>query len=131
MVVVSTRANRVGTLALRCCCLLAMQVSVVRASPTQSPAVSHAKSAPVDALILPTRLRDRAEIPVSLRRLAATLDALLTDTAQDLGLSVDLTERPTLVQQGHQEHELHKLAEATGKMVVLPELRQVDGEIID
>jgi hypothetical protein len=53
----------------------------------------------------------------------ASLDALLTDTAQDLGLTVDLTERPEEDRPPYGEHDLVALAERSGKLTVLPMLR--------
>ena len=77
-----------------------------------------------EALILPTRISHGRRPPSTrLKRRVASLDALLTDTAQDLGLVVDLTEGPHQADEEHDEHELVALAEQSGKLAVLPVLR--------
>lgn len=65
----------------------------------------------------------RRRTPAHLRRRASTLDALLTDTAQDLGLVIDLTDRSQVAKGRVDEDNLVELARKTRKLTILPVLR--------
>lgn len=78
----------------------------------------------IEALVLPTRLVVAGgRSSPALRRRIATLDALLTDTAQDLGLLVDLIDRSRRAKSRLDEQALVALAKRQGKLAVLPIVR--------
>lgn len=77
-----------------------------------------------EAIILPTRIAVRGRAPTGrLARRVRSLDALLADTAQDLGLLVDLTDRPPVAAEERDEHGLAAFAQRSGKLTILPVLR--------
>ncbi len=95
-------------------------------SDKPKPATSAAEPDGLEVLLLPIRITSADDTllkdSVSLRKHRATLNALLMDTAQDLGLVVDLS-GAELRQRPAKEHVLRDLAEQHGKLVIAPELR--------
>ncbi|MBI4705652.1 MAG: hypothetical protein HY744_31560, partial [Deltaproteobacteria bacterium] len=76
------------------------------------PRAATAERRGIEALLLPAQVRfGRAGSRPGLGRLRARLDALLADTAQDLGLTVDLGEPAVEAGRSLGEHELGPLAE--------------------
>lgn len=82
------------------------------------------------ALILPARVLQGPGVavpPPSLERHRRVLDALLTDTAQDLGLEVDVSEEEVTETEAAERHQLRRLAKRHDKLVIAPRLRPVEG----
>ena len=78
----------------------------------------------IDAIILPVQLViEHGKAPPGVARQREQVDALLTDTAQDLGLTVNLGERPSADEYDLDEQSLAELAKRQGKLTVLPILR--------
>jgi hypothetical protein len=77
------------------------------------------------ATILPVRVERRGggAPAASMRRRAEALEALLRDTAQDLGLRLDLD---SAAKHSADEHELADLARTRGELVVLPTLTVIE-----
>jgi hypothetical protein len=110
---------------------LYLALALAFAAPAEAAAQEErpTERAAIDALILPVQLGPRGRVPVSLARKKVVLDNLLTDTAQDLGLAVDLTEEVSEDPIG--EHALVDLAAERKKLVVLPMLTALDAEGTD
>jgi hypothetical protein len=106
--------------------LLALGFTVSHEAAAEDEPAAPAPKAGKDAIILPTQLGPRGHVPVSLARKKVLLDNLLTDTAQDLGLVVDVTEEVEPEQIG--EHLLVGLADERKKLVFLPMLTALDDE---
>lgn len=82
------------------------------------------------ALILPAHVVPAAgtsELAPALRRHRRMLDALLTDTAQDLGLEVDVSEEDRPDAAPVARHQLRRLAKQHDKLVIAPRLRKIAG----
>jgi len=93
------------------------------AAPPQAAPAAVQAPAPIEAVVLPTRVEiGGAPMPPALKRTVAKLDALLTDTAQDLGLVVDLSAPPS-ARQGADELGLVEAAQRSDKVAILPILR--------
>jgi hypothetical protein len=88
-------------------------------------------------IVLPTVVRDgdAAHKPTAADgELAATargLDVLLSETAQDLGLAVDLTQRPTHDAAHLAEADLLDQAKATGDTLVVPSVRALSAGMVE
>src|SRR5262245_50885434 len=101
-----------------------------QAVPTTSTAAPRAQPAPArrPAVLLPTLVADGAagRLPSpdepELSMLASGLDVLLTDTAQDLGLAVDLSGRAG-TERSRSERDLAAQANAIGGMLLSPSIR--------
>ncbi len=103
--------------------------AVAGASAVAPTSVASEAAAGPAALILPTRVllpQGVSRVPPSLIKHRRMLDALLTDTAQDLGLEVDVTEDAASQTEAVDVHLVRKLAQRHGKLVILPKLRLVD-----
>ncbi len=91
---------------------------------SQSGAVDSGRA----ALILPAQVIQAPGAtapPASLDRQRRVLDALLIDTAQDLGLEVDVSEEEVSETEGADRHQLRRLAKRHDKLVIAPRLRRV------
>ncbi|MBW2454000.1 MAG: hypothetical protein JRI68_05805 [Deltaproteobacteria bacterium] len=97
------------------------------AEPKDKPeAVHHGRA----ALILPAQVLLAPGVavpPPFLERHRRVLDALLTDTAQDLGLEVDVSEEEVSETATADRHQLRRLAKRHAKLVIVPRLRRVEG----
>jgi len=94
---------------------------VASGEPEEPPA---AHGAGVDAIILPVQLLvERGRVPADMPSRKATIDGLLADTAQDLGLTVNIGERARTDGLELDEQSLVELAKRQGKLTVLPILR--------
>lgn len=86
-------------------------------------------------MLLPTAIAEggalRLPAPAdrSLAALAASLDALLADAAQDLGLSIDLTGRAAAGASPIEEGELAARARAAGRILIAPSVAERDGDV--
>ena len=91
--------------------------------------VASGAEAGLAALILPTRVllsHGASPVPAPLAKQRRMLDALLTDTAQDLGLEVDVSEDAASQSEAVDVHQVRKLAQRYDRLVILPTLRVVD-----
>jgi hypothetical protein len=118
------RAGAVAALGLAAACVLVAP----RARAQDEPAAATAPSARRAAL-LPTSIAEgakRAAPSPELAAVARAIDGLLADTAQDLGLVVDLTRR-TVPGGRRDDADLAAAAAALGVVVVAPSLEPQGG----
>lgn len=95
---------------------------------------ARAASAGRPAVILPTAVVEAGAPRGSERALALVaggLDALLTDAAQDLGLSVDLNGRGAEEEAPAEERDLVARARAAGALLLAPSVAAAGGEEVD
>ena len=112
---------------------LAVPSIALAAPPAASPSPPAAPPKVSSTVLLSTMIAEGGALhaptaaDADLATLAASLDALLTDTAQDLGLVVDSRPRPAPDPARLGDAELLVQARASGGVLVLPSLRAVPG----
>jgi hypothetical protein len=111
--------------------LLGAAVLAAPASAVAAPKAGTVEAKARATVLLSTMIAagDALHAPTSaegeLAPLAASLDALLADTAQDLGLNVDRGPRPAPDPAHLGDAELLDLARSSGRVLILPSLRAV------
>jgi hypothetical protein len=108
---------------------LSWSVPAAAAPPAKPPAAAATRT----TVLLPAAIAEGGALrapgagDADLAAVAQALDALLPDTAQDLGMAVDRGARPAVDPASLGDAELLQKARAAGGILVLPSLRAVAG----
>jgi hypothetical protein len=129
------QTRRVGALAGAVAVAAAALVGLATERTARAQGAEERAPDGVVAVVLPVAVVDKGvpwraeQLDRDTAALLVGLDGLLADTAQDLGLTLDLTHRAVPGAERLKEHELAEQARAMGAALIVPRLSWTDGDI--